>query len=51
MSKIIKNRVKILDKGNGDCSIISDETLEHYKKHNYFEKGDCLYICELIKTY
>ncbi len=44
-------RVKILDQGNGDCGLITDEILEHYKKENYFEKGDLLYSCGLIKTY
>lgn len=44
-------RVKILDQGNGDCGIICDEVLEHYKKMNYLEEGDKLYKCELIKTY
>jgi len=44
-------RVKILDQGNGDCGLISDEILEHYKKEDYFEEGDLLYSCEHIKTY
>jgi len=44
-------RVKILDQRNGDCGIISDEILEHYKKEDYFEEGDLLYSCELIEKF
>ena len=43
--------VKILDEGNGNCGLITDEVLKHYKKNNYFREGNKLYKCELIKTY